>query len=105
VPGQPTRRAASNSNRSFASRSNERSWYPLWHAKEEISTVAHTSFAETSSLPTCRFGRTDIHITRVGFGAWAINGARLELTKDDLAEIGAVIAVTGADIGPIAAAA
>jgi aryl-alcohol dehydrogenase-like predicted oxidoreductase len=28
-----------------------------------------------SDLPTRRLGRTDLHITRVGFGAWAIGGA------------------------------
>lgn len=28
-----------------------------------------------TSLPTRRFGRTDMEITRVGFGAWAIGGA------------------------------
>ncbi|MCF1504127.1 aldo/keto reductase [Afifella sp. H1R] len=27
-----------------------------------------------TNLPTKRFGRTDMHITRVGFGAWAIGG-------------------------------
>ncbi len=29
----------------------------------------------SSPLPTRRFGRTDMEITRVGFGAWAIGGA------------------------------
>jgi aryl-alcohol dehydrogenase-like predicted oxidoreductase len=29
----------------------------------------------STSLPTSRLGRTDLHITRVGFGAWAIGGA------------------------------
>ncbi len=28
----------------------------------------------STSLPLCRLGRTDIEITRVGFGAWAIGG-------------------------------
>lgn len=28
-----------------------------------------------TTLPTARLGRTDMHITRVGFGAWAIGGA------------------------------
>src|SRR3984885_11497840 len=27
-----------------------------------------------ASLPTARLGRTDMHLTRVGFGAWAIGG-------------------------------
>ncbi len=31
--------------------------------------------AVTTALPTRRLGRTDMHITRVGFGAWAIGGA------------------------------
>lgn len=30
---------------------------------------------EKHELPTRRLGRTDMHITRVGFGAWAIGGA------------------------------
>ena len=30
---------------------------------------------DTATLPTRRFGRTDMNITRVGFGAWAIGGA------------------------------
>src|SRR4051794_38893953 len=28
----------------------------------------------TTKLPTARLGRTDMEITRVGFGAWAIGG-------------------------------
>ena len=28
----------------------------------------------TETLPTVRFGRTDMHITRVGFGSWAVGG-------------------------------
>ncbi|MBZ8131920.1 aldo/keto reductase [Afifella sp. IM 167] len=32
------------------------------------------SHPESSSLPTRPFGRTDMEITRVGFGAWAIGG-------------------------------
>lgn len=31
--------------------------------------------AAATSLPTCRLGLTDMAITRVGFGAWAIGGA------------------------------
>ena len=30
---------------------------------------------DIATLPTRRFGRTDMNITRVGFGAWAIGGA------------------------------
>ena len=30
---------------------------------------------DIETLPTRRFGRTDMNITRVGFGAWAIGGA------------------------------
>lgn len=33
-----------------------------------------TNSTTTKPLPTRRFGRTDMHITRVGFGAWAIGG-------------------------------
>ena len=29
----------------------------------------------STALPTRRFGLTDMEITRVGFGAWAIGGA------------------------------
>ena len=28
----------------------------------------------TNSLPTAQLGRTGMHLTRVGFGAWAIGG-------------------------------
>ena len=28
----------------------------------------------SSSLPTVAFGRTDMRVSRVGFGAWAIGG-------------------------------
>jgi hypothetical protein len=28
----------------------------------------------TTSLPTTRLGRTGMHLTRAGFGAWAIGG-------------------------------
>jgi len=28
----------------------------------------------TTALPTTQFGRTDMHITRVGFGSWAVGG-------------------------------
>lgn len=33
-----------------------------------------TSHVDKSALPKRRFGRTDMHITPVGFGAWAIGG-------------------------------
>ena len=33
------------------------------------------SHAKAGALPTRRLGRTDMDITRVGFGAWAIGGA------------------------------
>ena len=32
----------------------------------------------TTSLPTARLGWTDMHLTRVGFGAWAIGGGGWE---------------------------
>jgi aryl-alcohol dehydrogenase-like predicted oxidoreductase len=33
-----------------------------------------TTPENSTALPTRRFGRTDMSITRVGFGAWAIGG-------------------------------
>jgi aryl-alcohol dehydrogenase-like predicted oxidoreductase len=36
---------------------------------------AQHSAGNVSGLPTRQLGRTDMHITRVGFGAWAIGGA------------------------------
>lgn len=38
------------------------------------STTASVQPAATAPLPTRRLGRTDMNITRVGFGAWAIGG-------------------------------
>ena len=37
--------------------------------------TANKSSATATTVPTRRFGRTDMEITRVGFGAWAIGGA------------------------------
>lgn len=37
-----------------------------------VATSKSTS--RSAELPTARLGRTDMHITRVGFGAWAIGG-------------------------------
>ena len=34
--------------------------------------------AKTTALPTRRLGRTDMNVTRVGFGAWAIGGGGWE---------------------------
>jgi aryl-alcohol dehydrogenase-like predicted oxidoreductase len=47
----------------------------------------------TLSLPTRRLGRTDMHITRVGFGAWAIGGPDWAVgwgAQDDSASIAAI---------------
>lgn len=44
-------------------------------------------------LPTRRLGRTDMHITRVGFGAWAIGGADWAVgwgAQDDIDSIAAI---------------
>lgn len=38
-----------------------------------MTTTSHSTVA--AALPTRRLGRTDMAITRVGFGAWAIGGA------------------------------
>jgi aryl-alcohol dehydrogenase-like predicted oxidoreductase len=37
-------------------------------------TTAEKTTPDTATLPTRRLGRTDMEITRVGFGAWAIGG-------------------------------
>jgi aryl-alcohol dehydrogenase-like predicted oxidoreductase len=45
------------------------------------------------SLPTTRLGRTDMHLTRVGFGAWAIGGGGWSFAwgnQDDAESIGAI---------------
>ncbi len=47
----------------------------------------------TETLPTRRFGRTDMHITRVGFGAWAIGGPDWAVgwgAQDDKASVAAI---------------
>src|SRR6202167_5524126 len=46
-----------------------------------------------ASLPTARLGRTDMHLTRVGFGAWAIGGGGWAYAwgnQDDAASIAAI---------------
>src|ERR1700685_412967 len=45
------------------------------------------------SLPTTRLGRTDMHLTRVGFGAWAIGGGGWTFAwgnQDDTESIAAI---------------
>jgi aryl-alcohol dehydrogenase-like predicted oxidoreductase len=45
------------------------------------------------SLPTTRLGQTDMHLTRVGFGAWAIGGGGWTFAwgnQDDTESIGAI---------------
>ena len=45
------------------------------------------------SLPTTQLGRTDMHLTRVGFGAWAIGGGGWTFAwgnQDDTQSIGAI---------------
>lgn len=52
-----------------------------------------TSSAATPPLPTRPFGRTDMRITRVGFGAWAIGGAGWRFgwgSQDDRESIAAI---------------
>ena len=47
----------------------------------------------TTSLPTTRLGRTGMHLTRVGFGAWAIGGGGWAYawgSQDDAASIAAI---------------
>lgn len=47
----------------------------------------------STPLPTRRLGRTDMHITRVGFGAWAIGGADWAVgwgAQDDRESIAAI---------------
>src|ERR1700753_4446777 len=46
----------------------------------------------TTSLPTTRLGRTGMHLTRAGFGAWAIGGGDWAYawgSQDDTASIAA----------------
>src|ERR1700734_3470552 len=47
----------------------------------------------TTSLPTVRLGRTDMELTRVGFGAWAIGGGGWAFAwgcQDDAESIAAI---------------
>ena len=47
----------------------------------------------TTSLPTTRLGWTGMHLTRTGFGAWAIGGGGWAYTwgsQDDAASIAAI---------------
>ena len=47
-----------------------------------------------TSLPTVKFGTTDMDITRVGFGAWAIGGGDWKFgwgPQDDDAAVGAMV--------------
>ena len=49
----------------------------------------------TTSLPTTRLGLTGMHLTRVGFGAWAIGGGGWAFAwgnQDDAASIAAMSA-------------
>src|ERR1700743_3111060 len=40
--------------------------YDCWQMSASMDT--------TTTLPTLQFGRTDMRITRVGFGSWAVGG-------------------------------
>ena len=47
----------------------------------------------TTSLPTTRLGRTGMHLTRAGFGAWAIGGGDWAYAwghQDDAASVAAI---------------
>src|ERR1700744_1131196 len=47
----------------------------------------------TTSLPTSRLGRTGMHLTRAGFGAWAIGGGDRAYAwgnQDETASIAAI---------------
>jgi aryl-alcohol dehydrogenase-like predicted oxidoreductase len=47
----------------------------------------------TTLLPTIRLGRTDMHVTRAGFGAWAIGGGDWAFAwgnQDDAASVAAI---------------
>ncbi|CAN7505505.1 hypothetical protein LJR231_003579 [Phyllobacterium sp. LjRoot231] len=55
--------------------------------------AANNSSATATTLPTRRFGHTDMEITRVGFGAWAIGGADWTVgwgSQDDRDSIAAI---------------
>ncbi len=55
-------------------------------------TLTDMALASTEKLPRTRLGRTDMDITRVGFGAWAIGGDWLYGwgVQDDAASIAAI---------------
>jgi aryl-alcohol dehydrogenase-like predicted oxidoreductase len=56
-------------------------------------TVLATNPEASSPLPVQRLGVTDMHITRVGFGAWAIGGADWAVgwgRQDDSASIASI---------------
>ncbi|MEF2070404.1 aldo/keto reductase [Consotaella aegiceratis] len=55
--------------------------------------MATDTFAQGVPLPTRRFGRTDMEITRVGFGAWAVGGTNSPYnwgSQDDRDSIAAI---------------
>jgi aryl-alcohol dehydrogenase-like predicted oxidoreductase len=57
-----------------------------------MDTLQHSTSVATN-LPTHRLGRTDMEITRVGFGAWAIGGADWAVgwgSQDDRHSIAAI---------------
>jgi aryl-alcohol dehydrogenase-like predicted oxidoreductase len=56
-------------------------------------TVLATNPEASSALPVQRLGVTDMHITRVGFGAWAVGGADWAVgwgKQDDSASIASI---------------
>ncbi len=56
-------------------------------------TTLELPISAAKALPTRRLGRTDMEITRVGFGAWAIGGADWAVgwgTQDDRDSIAAI---------------
>src|ERR1700729_158657 len=60
------------------------------------------------SLPTTRLGRTDMDLTRVGFGAWAIGGGGWTFAwgnQDDAQSIGAIRAAVESGVNWIDTAA
>jgi aryl-alcohol dehydrogenase-like predicted oxidoreductase len=61
-----------------------------------------------TSLPTARLGRTDMHLTRVGFGAWAIGGGGWAYawgSQDDAESIAAIRAAVESGVNWIDTAA
>jgi aryl-alcohol dehydrogenase-like predicted oxidoreductase len=58
-----------------------------------ITTGGLTMPGTTTALPTARLGRTDMAITRLGFGAWAVGGGEWSAgwgAQDDAASIAAI---------------